>query len=178
MSTRSVIMIKVRKCDIGKVVKFSKDNLPCGVTLSEWDGEECGPELSEPILLNKNYIGIYCHNDGYSIGGILKDSFKTYDEVLNLISGGSCSYIERDIRNENHFNMFHYANRKLKIYPISWDNIVPRQGAMMQDVYSVIDSEYVHFFDEKNGWKMYKYGGKRTTSNGVVVSGLKLVEDK
>ena len=46
MSTRSCVILKVRKEDIGKVISFRKAALP--VPLEDWTGDE-GKEISKPV---------------------------------------------------------------------------------------------------------------------------------
>jgi len=157
MGTRSCIILKVRKEDIGKVLKFDSKKLP--VKLASWidkDSEgkvwsdERGKNLCQPVEINSNYIAIYCHWDGYpsGVGASLLNSFHTYDEVLNLILGGSCSHIaDGDIR--------HYANRKGE----KWDYIAPSQNNARKklcDFYRDSWAEYAYMFDEERGGWFYK----------------------
>ena len=116
MSTRSNIIVKVRKEDIGKYVMFSKKRL--GVELSDWDiyGDTSEKEKAVPVKLRKNYIGVYCHCDGYpdGLGKVLLEKFNSYDSVLNLVAGGSCSSVWFDM-------VRRYANRKGE----AWKHIQP-----------------------------------------------------
>ena len=72
MSTRSVIIVKVRKEDIGKVMKFNEGLLP--KPLGKWQDkdhegkvwrDETGKDLCKPVEIGDQFIGIYCHWDGY-----------------------------------------------------------------------------------------------------------------
>jgi len=156
MGTRSCIIIKVRKEDIGKVIKFQARALP--VKVASWvdkDSEgnvwrnETTSSKCKPVEIDSAYIGIYCHWDGYpsGVGAALLNGFHTYDEILNLILGGSCSHIdESDVR--------HYANRKGE----KWDWIKPMQGKTQKALVSYFDgswAEYAYLFDEERGW-LYK----------------------
>ena len=71
MSTRSCIIVKVRKEDIGKKKQFNEKILS---HLEEWISRDCegkvylnevDEEKSKPVTINGDYIGIYCHWDGY-----------------------------------------------------------------------------------------------------------------
>jgi hypothetical protein len=145
MSTRSAIIIKVKREDIGKVVKFYKAKLP--TKLSEWtcySEKEVGEEKSKEVTLDKPYIGIYCHSDGYfdGVGEVLKELYTDYDKVLNLIVGGHCSVVWFD-------ETRHYANRNGE----EWANIKPRKGDTANNVASHIGHNgYVYLFDDGE-WK-------------------------
>ena len=155
MGTRSCIIIKVRREDIGKKRKFSEKALP--ITLDEWvdinsQGEvycsQIGKDTTTPVEIKDQYIGIYCHWDGYpeGVGEALKEKFTDYDSVLNLIVGGWCSFISLD-------KVRHYANRK----GMEWDEIKPNQGKTQKEVldnYSWL--EYAYLFDEERGGWLYK----------------------
>ena len=159
MGTRSCVIVKVRKSDLGKTIKFDEAKLPEGVKLEEWTyidpvtnkiwHDERGEDLTMPVTLNDNYIGIYCHWDGYIHGGVgeaLKEKFKTYEDALNLVSGGFCSSIEENM-------VKHYADRKGEI----WPNINPVQGKTQKSVYKKFwDGEYIYLFDEERGGWLYK----------------------
>jgi hypothetical protein len=152
MSTRSCVILKLRKEDIGKVVKFNKELLP--VPLDRWqnkgiDGkvwrDETVKDKCKPVEISDNYIAISCHWDGYpeGVGAALKEHFKDYESVMNLIVGGSCSVIGDKVR--------HYANRKGD----KWEDIVPKQFKTQKDVlehYTWCECEYAYLFDEKKGW--------------------------
>ena len=157
MSTRSAIILKVRKEDLGKKVKFDKKKLP--IPLKNWKdewGDESAKEKSKEITLSHEYIGIYCHWDGDldGVGAVLKEYFTDYDAVLNLIAGGDCSSIWYD-------GVKHYANRKGE----EWKYIAPKQHELWYGVSDNIghdDCVYV-FADvcailEHDGWT---FNGKK-----------------
>ena len=138
MSTRSCIILKVRKEDMGKTLGFRKSELP--VRLGEWTRDE-GKEISKPVKIDREFIGIYCHWDGYpeGVGAALKDKFTDYKQVLNLVLGGDCSSIEKE-------GVVHYANREGE----EWVNIYPRQCdtvAEVEDIFHGADAEYAYLFD-------------------------------
>lgn len=90
MATRANILVKVKDSDLGEVIKFDPSFVPGGYS---WNEEFIG--LLQPIVLEKNFIGIYHHWDSYpeGLGNILERKFNTYREVLNLMCIGDCSSI-------------------------------------------------------------------------------------
>ena len=153
MSTNSAVILKVRKCDIGKMVKFNEEKLP--IRLDKWeykdnDGKvwrkETGENICRRLKLTKPYIAIYCHWDGDYVGKALRKSFKDYNSILNLIAGGFCSYIESN-------EVRHYGNREDE----KWDWIKPIQKDSVEEILKAISSaEYAYLFDE-NEWKDYEF---------------------
>ena len=148
MSTPSKIILKVRETDKGRKVKFDASKLP--LPLEEWvmkdeDGEvyfdQRGKSLCREFTLKGDYIGIYCHWDGYldSTGKALKDYFNDYETALNLIVGGFCSGIASG-------HVAHYANRNIE----KWANIKPIQGSL-EKVRNSIYGQYEYVFVNK--WK-------------------------
>ena len=146
MSTPSRIIIKLRKEDIGRKIKFDPDKLP--LPLGNWiikdeNGrvlrDESDKEKSREIILKGEYIGIYCHWDGYTegVGAVLKDCFNGYETALNLIAGGWCSGICSG-------NVMHYANR---IYH-KWIEVKPLQGSL-EYLRNHIYGQHEYIFDEK-----------------------------
>jgi hypothetical protein len=151
MGTRSCVIIKVRKEDIGKVMKFQAKALP--VKLASW-ADETTSSKCKPVEIDSAYVGIYCHWDGYpsGVGAALLNKFHTYDEVLNLVLGGSCSHIdESDVR--------HYANRKGE----KWNWIKPMQDKTEKGLVNYFDgawAEYAYLFDEERGWRYKKISSR------------------
>ena len=157
MGTRSCIIVKVRKEDIGKEIKFNEQPLPA--PLDKWESkdlngkvwrDETGRDLCQPVGINSQYIGIYCHWDGYpsGIGYELKTYFKDYNSVLNLIIGGSCSSIGNGV-------VRHYANRQGE----KWEYLLPKQGKTLKEVVTAFmraDAEYAYLYDETRGEWVYK----------------------
>lgn len=156
MSTRSVIIVKVRKEDIGKEMKFNEAMLP--VALDNWDykdpttGEvwrkEGGENLCEPVVINEQYLAVYCHWDGYpsGVGAVLKEKFLDYHSALNLVIGGACSALDSAY-------VRHYANRQGE----KWEYIKPTQGKTQKEVLKPFTwSEYAYLFDEARGGWVYK----------------------
>ena len=78
MSTRSNIIVKVKKEDYGRVLTKTFKRHKYTTTIE------------------KPYIGIYCHWDGYieGVGRELLEHYNTYEKALKLISGGFASSID------------------------------------------------------------------------------------
>ena len=140
MSTHCNVIIKVKPEDIGKSVKFSSRKLP--VKLKLWNAFENTRSKCKSITIEKPYIGIFCHFDGYpsGVGNVLLEKFNDYDSILNLIAGGDCSSICCD-------SVIHYANRIGE----KWNYVKPLQGDTANRC--VIDyPEYVYIFED-GSWK-------------------------
>ena len=77
MGTRSNIIIKVKKKDIGRILTHT------------FKGKEYQTKIEKP------YLGIYCHWDGYvdGVGRELLEEYNDYEKVLALISGGNASSV-------------------------------------------------------------------------------------
>ena len=136
MSTRSCIIVKVRPSDMGQVIKFKESALP--VKQERW-GEGRKLNKEKPVELTGNYIGIYCHSDGYpsGVGNVLKKKFNNYEQVLNLVAGGHCSFVWFD-------GVRRYATRKGE----EWEYLTPKQGNTPKEVYEKIDCQYAYLFEE------------------------------
>jgi hypothetical protein len=152
MSTPSRIILKVRKEDIGRKIKFDPIKLP--LPLKEWietdkNGkvlfDQRGKDLCRVVTLKGDYIGIYCHWDGYpdSVGETLKKHFNNYETALNLLVGGFCSGIACG-------HVAHYANR----YSEKWSDIKPIQGSLNK-VYETMFGYYTYLFED-GMWKVSK----------------------
>ena len=136
MSTKSCVIVKVRKEDLGKVMKFKASLL--GVPQDKWEGDSVRDKCKD-VSLEHAYIGIYCHWDGYpdGVGAALKENFSTYEKALNLVLGGSCSYIAMN-------GVKRYATRKGE----QWKYLKPAQDDELDNVMSYFDwSEYAYLFD-------------------------------
>ena len=149
MSTPSRIILKLKKEDIGRKVKFDPIKLP--LPLHEWierDGigkvwlNKKDVEKSKAVTLKGEYIGIYCHWDGRldSTGDVLCESFNDYETALNLIVGGFCSGIASG-------HVAHYANRIGE----KWTDIEPIQGSI-NTIRTKIYGQYEYIF-ENGSWK-------------------------
>jgi len=152
MSTPSRIILKVRKEDIGRKIKFDPTKLP--IPLKEWietdeNGkvwlDQRGKDLCRVVTLKGDYIGIYCHWDGCldSVGETLKEHFNDYETALNLLVGGFCSGIANG-------HVAHYANRNID----KWCDIKPIQGSFNK-VYETIYGQYNYLFED-GVWKVSK----------------------
>ena len=142
MATRSCIIVKVRNSDIGTTQKYSDEKSKAPA--NNWGGD--GVDKCEDVKIEKPYIGVYCHWDGYpsGVGAALKVFADTYERALNLVLGGSISNVEED-------EFTHYANRDGEV----WSHIEPIQGDTAIDVNAKVDEYYCYLFDEDNGgWKI------------------------
>lgn len=152
MATRSNVIIKVKPEDIGKTIKFDVNKLP--VPLIKWGGK--GRNKCKPVTLEKQYIGIYCHWDGYpdGVGEALLETFNDYDTILNLIAGGFCSSIDNG-------GITHYANRSGE----KWKYIQPKQSDKIEVCGGL--TEYAYIFED-DAWKIgivkYKENDKGETN--------------
>ena len=136
MATRSCIIVKVRDSDVGTAQKYSDEKSKA--LANDWgDG---GTDKCEEVKIEKPYIGVYCHWDGYpsGVGAALKSFADTYDRALNLVLGGTISMVGAD-------EFTHYANRDGE----KWDYLKPKQGDTAIDVSRAIDEKYTYLFDEK-----------------------------
>ena len=142
MATRSCIIVKVRNSDVGTTQKYydEKSKAPA----NDWgDG---GTDKCEEVKIEKPYMGVYCHWDGYptGVGASLKVFADTYERALNLVLGGSMSSVDED-------EFTHYANRNGE----EWEHIKPIQGDTAIDVNAEVNEDYAYLFDEDNGgWKV------------------------
>lgn len=138
MATRSCIIVKVRENEIGTTQKYSDEKSKAPA--SSWGGS--GINKCEDVKIEKPYIGVYCHWDGYpsGVGASLKSFADTYERALNIVLGGSISSVSED-------SFTHYANRDGEI----WSHIAPIQGDTAIDVNAKVDEDYCYLFDEDNG---------------------------
>lgn len=168
MATRSSVIIRVKPEDIGKTIKFDRKKLP--VPLSSWNTEKVRSKC-KPVTLEKNYVGVYCHWDGYpgGVGCSLLSKFNDYDTILNLIAGGSCSYISKT-------DVLHYANRSGE----EWKFISPRQIDSIETCGG--GTEYAYIFEDgvwKVGIVKYgKYADGETNYNDEYVADIVCLDDE
>ena len=93
MATRATITLKIKDEDLNKTKKFDIDKLPENTSYND----DCIENLQE-VTLNKPYISIYHHFDGYpdGLGVTLFTKFNDYDKALNILLGGDASSINDD----------------------------------------------------------------------------------
>lgn len=143
MSTRSSILIEIPKELIGSVKKYDPNMF---VDKEQTWHFESDTDKAQEIKINKKYLGIYCHWDGYpnGVGASLVELCSDFEKSLNLILGGDCSSItETSIRR--------YATRKNE----SWLSVCPRQFDKIQTVTD--DAEYLYIFKD-NRWFLLEEG--------------------
>lgn len=100
------------------------------------------------LILKGNYVGIYCHHDGYidGVGHKLINFYNTYEKALSLIVPGDCSSI--------HENGASYYTE----YGDEYNSVKPKMSECFPD----IKEDYLYvFFDGE--WRVYtktKYNGQ------------------
>ena len=92
MSTRSTIWVKIKEEDYGKVLTADVSKLPNAMENFNYD---CVPVKIHDHPSKDLWLGIYCHWDGYpdGVGKELMEKFTTYEQALNLVLLGQCSYV-------------------------------------------------------------------------------------
>ena len=139
MSTRSSILIEVPAKYIDRIFKYDSSMF----NEEDWD-DEAGDEKSEDVVINKKYLGIYCHFDGYpdGVGKELVNNYSDFSKAFNLILGGDCSVIlDGSVRR--------YATREGE----AWKYIQPKQLDKIQKVSD--DSEYLYIF-MRGRWYLFE----------------------
>lgn len=146
MSTTSTIYVKVRKEDKGKALKCDLSK----ITLSfnnpfKIKKEEIERKIT-PIKLDKDYIRIYVHNDGY-VDGVGRELLNNYDyeKALNLILLGDESSIIGECKP--------YVGRT--DYPEEWEDIKPMT---MYDVEQ--DEMFTYLLDDDDKWYVAEGNGE------------------
>lgn len=93
MGTHCRIFIKIEESEKGKWLKCNKNLLHNPI---EWYNQT--PKFK--IKATTDYIGIYCHYDGYidGVGKELLENYNTREKALNLISCGDCSEVLDNVR--------------------------------------------------------------------------------
>ena len=97
MSTNATIVLKLRREDIGHFKKC--DVQKCNISTERIFGSL--PNMGfirdkvKNVKLSKPYIKIYHHWDGFpnTLGEWLKEHYRSYQDVLNLMLVGDCSSI-------------------------------------------------------------------------------------
>ena len=139
MSTRSSILVEVPDKYIKRIFRYDSSMF----NEEDWDTETCD-EKSEDVSINKKYLGIYCHFDGYpdGVGKELVNNYLDFSKAFNLILGGDCSVIlDNRVRR--------YATREGE----KWKYIQPRQLDIIQKVSD--DSEYLYVF-MRGRWYLFE----------------------
>ena len=139
MSTRCSILIEIPNNLIGQTLKYQKQD-----NETSWDKNI---DKTEPVKITKKYLGIYCHHDGYpnGVGSELVNKYNNFNSALNLILGGDCSSIVK--------NLIRYATRESE----EWKYVHPRILDTIRKVSD--DSEYLYLF-ENNHWNLITSGYK------------------
>ncbi len=151
MSIKCMIFVEVSPEDLGKVVKPDKQLIYAkGLKFQDWDEVKTFPEEDidkfPEVLLNKRYIGIYDHWDGYppDIGDTLLECFNTYKDALNLMLFGDESTIVDFLR--PHALCSTIDKNEDVVSPLLVDDIPT-------DLFYSCESDFVYLF--KNGVWLY-----------------------
>ena len=135
MATRATITLKIKDEDLNKTKKFDIDKLPENTSYND----DCIENLRE-VTLNKPYISIYHHFDGYpgGLGVTLFTKFHDYDKTLNILLGGDASSINDD-------TIIQYCP---SYQDEDWDRTKPD----LTDEIPVADQDYQYYFDGEKWW--------------------------
>lgn len=148
MSTRSYIIVRVPDHMIGQTIEFDAKKLPVKVGECDYRSglsdngfypiKEQEAAKRKPIVLEKKYIRIYHHHDGYpeGLGHVLMAQYNTLEAVLNLIAGGACSTCIG-----HYMGWAEYANYDEDMLPEQTDEPRP-------------DESYSYLFEDGK-WKYY-----------------------
>ena len=135
MATRATITLKIKDEDLNKTKKFDIDKLPENTSYND----DCIENLQE-VTLNKPYISIYHHFDGYpdGLGVTLFTKFHDYDKTLNILLGGDASSINGD-------TIIQYCPA---YQDEDWDSVKPDLTVEIP----VADQDYQYYFDGEKWW--------------------------
>lgn len=135
MATRATITLKIKDEDLNKTKKFDIDKLPENTSYKD----DCIENLRE-VTLNKPYISIYHHFDGYpeGLGLTLYEEFNDYDKALNILLGGDASSINGD-------TIIQYCPA---YQDENWDRTKPD----LTDEIPAADQDYQYYFDDEKWW--------------------------
>lgn len=99
MSTTARVIIKVRKEDIGKTMRFDEKLLPSDRSLAtkfspfEKNKRSGRDYKNVSVTLTSPFISILIKWDGDLVGKELSEHYNTYDKALNLVLAGDISGI-------------------------------------------------------------------------------------
>ena len=135
MATRATITLKIKDEDLNKTKKFDIDKLPENTSYND----DCIENLRE-VTLNKPYISIYHHFDGYpdGLGVTLFSKFNDYDKALNILLGGDASSINGD-------TIIQYCSA---YRDEDWDRTKPD----LTDEIPAANQDYQYYFDGEKWW--------------------------
>ena len=135
MATRATITLKIKDEDLNKTKKFDIDKLPENTSYND----DCIENLQE-VTLNKPYISIYHHFDGYpdGLGVTLFSKFNDYDKTLNILLGGDASSINGD-------TIIQYCS---SYRDEDWERTKPD----LTDEIPAANQDYQYYFDGEKWW--------------------------
>lgn len=136
MATRSTISLKIAESDKGKVFHFDENKLPYNLTCEN----KCIDKVGD-VKIEKDYLTIYHHWDGYpyGVGETLVENFNDYGSILNLMCGGDASSINGE-------KICQYCAWRGE----DWDIVQPKQS----DEEPSVTEEYAYLF--KDGKWLFK----------------------
>ena len=143
MSTKSRIIVRVKKDDIGKEMKF--DSSVIGINDVFFDSRKV--DLTEKVKIECPYLSVYCHSNGYldGVGSALKESVDTYDKALNLVIGGDMSILDKN-------SVVRYAKRVGE----EWQYIKPKQNFLFGNMFDEM-VDYIYLFEDGKWRYMYTH---------------------
>lgn len=146
MSTTSTIYVKVRKEDKGKALKCDLSKITLSFkTPFNIKVEEIERKIT-PIKLDKDYIRIYVHWDGY-VDGVGRELLNNYDyeKALNLILLGDESSIIGECTP--------YVGRT--DFPEEWEDIKPMTLENVEQ-----DEMFTYLLDDDDKWYVAEGNGE------------------
>ncbi len=166
MSNVSMIFVKVKNEDIGKTMCPDKQLIYAQeLRISDIGGNKLIPETEidkvQPVVLDKEYIGIYHHWDGFpgGVGNALVKYFNSYETALNLMLYGG----ESDITDGSviiPYTLRGGGYKKMEdMPPVMYDKIPPDLGKTQWAgyVYLFKDGEWYYDTASKSARKKYSW---------------------
>ena len=150
MATRSTISLKISESDKGRVFHFDIDKLPKSVSGCE---DKYIDKVGD-VKLEKDYLTIYHHWDGYpeGVGKTLVKRFNDYDAILNLLCGGDASSINGD-------TIAQYCAWRGEAWEDAYGGVQPKQS----DTEPSVTEDYAYLFKDGK-WFFKVYGAKEWTN--------------
>ena len=133
MATRSNIAVRVKSEDKGKTMHFNVGLLPNGKSYNSSYKHKI-----EDVTLDKDYIQIYHHWDGYpdGVGRTLVNEFNDYEKALNLMLGGDASSINDEV-------VIQYCSWRNE----PWEDVKP---TLLDE--PKLNEEYLYKFEDGKWW--------------------------
>ena len=107
------------------------------------------------VTANDTIVSVYCHNDGNSVGSILKHFYKTDKKIFNLLQKGWISVLRPTIET----TIFYKDTQSLSKY----DPVLSNSEKEFLQRWSKVDYIYLSYkrvwyvYDkQKNGWEQVR----------------------